>query len=183
MQANNDRPQSLRVASDAFEMNSMIPPQFTSDGADIAPPLSWSEPPDGTQGFAILVEDPDAPDPEAPTTTFAHWIVTGIPADVRSVPGGSELPEGAVLGTNDVGLRGWNGPNPPVGRHRYFFKVFALDVKIDAPGITRRELLGTMRGHVLAQGELIATYEKPREYRSEAKGAERRPSSHHRHRQ
>jgi Raf kinase inhibitor-like YbhB/YbcL family protein len=175
-----ERP-SLRVESKDFAMSAAIPPQFTGDGDDYAPSLSWSAGPEGTQGYAILVEDPDAPNPEAPTTTFAHWILTGLRADVTSTPGGHLIPEGAVSGTNDFGNRGWNGPRPQVGRHRYFFKVFALDVKIDAPGITRPELLGTMRGHILAQGELIGTYESPREHRSEALGGERRPSSHTRH--
>lgn len=174
-------PLTLRVESPDFAMNGSIPQQFTSDGDDVAPPLSWSDPPEGTKGFAILVEDPDAPNPEAPTTTFTHWIVTGIPATARSLPGGDRLPDGAVAGTNDVGNRGWNGPNPPVGRHRYFFKVYALDVELDAPGIRRLELLGTLKGHVLAEGELIGTYEKAHERRSAAKGGERRPPSHRHH--
>lgn len=174
----NERP-SLRVASAAFAMNSAIPEQFTADGADIAPPLSWGGAPEGTQGFAILVEDPDAPNPEAPTMTFTHWIVTGLPASVTSVEAGERLPERAVAGTNDFGNRGWNGPSPPVGRHRYFFKIYALDMVLDAPGITRPELLGTMKGHILAEGELIGTYEKPHERRSAEHGGERRPPSHH----
>ena len=169
----------LRVESEAFAMNGTIPQQFTADGADIAPPLAWGEPPEGTQGFAVLVEDPDAPNPEAPTTTIAHWIVTGIPATTRSLPGGDDLPERAVLGTNDHGNRAWNGPNPPIGRHRYFFRVYALDVVLDAPGIARRELLGTMKGHILAEGELIGTYERPHERRSAEQGGERRAPSHH----
>jgi Raf kinase inhibitor-like YbhB/YbcL family protein len=170
-------PPTLRVESPAFGMNAAIPQQFTSDGDDIAPPLAWSNPPAGTKGIAIIVEDPDAPNPAAPTTTFTHWIVTGIRPTTTSLPGG-RLPEGAVLGTNDWGNRAWQGPKPPIGRHRYFFKVFALDVALDAPGITREELLGTMKGHILAQGELIGTYEKPHERRSAAKGGERRPPGH-----
>jgi Raf kinase inhibitor-like YbhB/YbcL family protein len=128
---------SLRVVSAAFSPNSAIPPQFTADDEDIAPPLSWDGAPEGTRGFAILVEDPDAPNPEAPTTTFAHWIVTGLPASVTSIEAGERLPERAVAGTNDFGHRGWNGPNPPVGRHRYFFKVYALDMVLDAPADLR----------------------------------------------
>lgn len=181
MQPQRETPElpSLRVESSDIGMNGSIPIQYTADGADIPPPLSWSAGPEGTEGYAILVEDPDVPSPDAPTTTLAHWIVTGIPANVRSLPAGGILPDRAVHGTNDFGNRGWNGPDPEVGRHRYFFKVFALDVILDAPGITRKELLGTMRGHILAWGQLIGTYEKPREYRSEeTKGAERRPASH-----
>ena len=176
-QTTNDMP-ALRVESPAFGMNSSIPQQFTSDGDDVAPALSWSQPPAGTKSVAILVDDPDAPDPAAPKTTFTHWIVTGIRPNVTSLLGGDRLPDPAVAGTNDWGNRKWQGPNPPVGRHRYFFKVYALDIELDAPGITRDELLGTMNGHILAQGELIGTYEKPHERRSAAKAAERRSPSH-----
>src|SRR4051794_17456695 len=105
---------TLRVESSAFGMNGSIPMQFTSDGDDIAPPLSWSQPPTGTKSIAIIVEDPDAPNPDAPERTFTHWIVTGIPATTTELGGGSSLPDGAVLGVNDRGKRAWSGPNPPV---------------------------------------------------------------------
>jgi Raf kinase inhibitor-like YbhB/YbcL family protein len=170
---------SFRVESSAFARNSSIPQQFTADGDNIAPPLSWSGAPEGTQGFAVIVEDPEAINADARTTTFAHWIVTGIRAGVTSIDGA--LPDGAVAGTNDYGNLGWNGPNPTTGRHRYFFKVYALDIALDAPGITRPQLLGTMKGHILAQAELIGTYEKPRERSSEKRGTPRRSSSHRPH--
>ena len=170
--------QSLRVEASSFGMNDEIPIQHTADGDDVAPSLSWSKPPDGTKSIAIIVEDPDAPDPNAPTRTWTHWIVTGIPADVTQLDS-DRLPPGAVMGRNDWGNHAWGGPNPPIGRHRYFFKVYALDIALHAPNAMRDDLLGSIKNHVLAQGELIGTYEKPRERRSlETKGAERRPSSH-----
>jgi Raf kinase inhibitor-like YbhB/YbcL family protein len=108
-----------------------------------------------------------------------HWVVTGIPPTTTSIPAGGPLPPGAVEGTNDWGRRGWGGPNPPIGRHRYFFKVYALDIPIHAPGISKLELLAAMKGHILAQGELIGTYEKPRERRSAARGGERHTHGRH----
>ena len=101
-------------------------------------------------------------------------IVTGIPATTTEIAGDRPLPDGAVIGVNDWGKRAWGGPKPPVGRHRYFFKVYALDMHLDAPNTTRPELYAAMKGHILAQGELIGTYEQPAEHRSAAKqGAER----------
>lgn len=162
---------NLQVSSSAFGHGSSIPVQFTAEGDDVTPPLAWSPPPPGTKSIAVLVEDPDAPNPDAPTRTFVHWIVTGIPAVLTSIDGA--LPDGASAGTNDAGERGWSGPNPPIGRHRYFFRVFALDIELEAPGITKPELLAAIRGHVLAQGELIGTYERAPDFRSELHGAPR----------
>lgn len=171
-------PLKLRVESSAFGMNGSIPIQHTADGDDIAPPLSWSAPPARTKSIAIIVDDPDAPDPAAPERTWVHWVVTGIPPTTTSLRAGGLLPEGAVNGTNDWGKRAWSGPNPPVGRHRYFFKVYALDIAIHAPGISKLELLAAMKGHILEQGELIGTYEKPRERRSAEHGGERTTHGH-----
>jgi hypothetical protein len=168
----------LQVSSSAFGHGSSIPVQFTAEGDDIAPPLTWSPPPPGTKSVAILVEDPDAPNPDAPTRTFVHWIVTGIPAVVTTLDGG--LPDGASVGTNDAGERGWTGPNPPIGRHRYFFRVFALDIDLDSPGMTKPELLSAIKGHVLAQGELIGTYERAPDFRSEMHGRPRHDRGYHR---
>ena len=153
-------PHTLRVTSPAFGANGSIPPEFTSDGPDTAPPLSWNQPPPGTKSIAILVEDPDAPDPAAPKRTWVHWIVTGIPASVMSLGGDSDLPAGAVQGINDWGQRRWMGPNPPVGRHRYFFRVYALDIALGSTQMRKAELLSAIKGHILAQGELIGTYKK-----------------------
>jgi Raf kinase inhibitor-like YbhB/YbcL family protein len=171
-------PLTLRVESSAFGMNGSIPMEYTAEGADVAPPLSWSAPPPGTKAIAILVEDPDAPNPDAPTRTWVHWIVTGIPASVTEIDG-EALPGAAAVGTNDWGNAAWGGPNPPVGRQRYFFKLFALDIALRSPGMTKPELLAAIKGHILAQGELIGTYEKQREKRSAEKAAER--TTHGRH--
>jgi len=165
-------PLTLRVESSAFGMNGSIPVQFTCEGDDIAPPLSWGTPPDGTKSIAILVEDPDAPNPAAPERTFVHCVITGIPPTATSWRG-SQLPDGASFGTNDWGKRAWNGPCPPIGRHRYFFKVYALDISLDAPGLSKLELVAAIKGHILAQGELIGTYEKIHDKRSAEQGEER----------
>ncbi|HTR55803.1 MAG TPA: YbhB/YbcL family Raf kinase inhibitor-like protein [Kofleriaceae bacterium] len=151
------QPHELHVTSPSFRHGSAIPAEHTADGADLAPDLAWSKPPPGTQSFALLVDDPDAPDPAAPKRVFTHWIVTGIPAHVTALHGG-RLPPGASYGTNDYGRRAWAGPNPPIGRHRYFFRVWALDIPLHAPGITRLELYAAIKGHVLAHGELVGTY-------------------------
>ncbi len=177
-------PQSLHVESPAFGANGSIPVQYTADGGNTAPELTWGPVPAGTKSIAIMVEDPDVPDPAHAVSTFAHLIVTGLSPETRSLNPNDDLPAGAAFGSNDRGLRGWFGPRPPVGRHRYFFKVFALDTELAAPGIRRLDLLGAIKGHVLAQGELIGTYEHPREHRSEEEaGRERRPPGHERHRQ
>ncbi len=152
-------PQTLQVTSRAFGNGGSIPSEHTCEGADVAPDLQWSQPPPSAKSIALLVEDPDAPDPAAPTRTWVHWIVTGIAPTITQLQGG-RLPLGAVQGTNDWGRRTWGGPCPPIGRHRYFFKVFALDIALDAPGITKLELLAAMKGHVVAQGELVGTYQK-----------------------
>ena len=149
----------MQISSSAFGNGSAIPIEHTGEGHDVAPDLAWTPPPAGTQSVVVLVEDPDAPDPERPTTVFTHWIVTGIPPTVTQLRGG-RLPAGAVQGRNDFGKRSWGGPLPPVGRHRYFFKVYALDIPLEAPGITRFELLAAMKGHIIAQCELVGTYEK-----------------------
>ena len=145
----------LIVRSPAFGTNGIIPIEHAVEGFNVAPPLSWSTPPEGTRSIAIIVEDPDAPG-----RTFVHWIVVAIPPEVNSLPVGARLPEGAVHGSNDQGTLGWYGPNPPSGRHRYVFKVFALDNKPATPGMTKYDLYTALEGHVLAQGELIGTYER-----------------------
>ena len=159
METHTETHYDLRVKSPQFGDGSAIPIEHTCEGADVPPDLAWSPPPPGTQSVALVVEDPDAPDPERPTTVFTHWVVTGIAPTTTQLRGG-RLPAGAVQGTNDFGRRAWGGPCPPVGRHRCFFKIYALDIPLDAPGITRFELLVAMRGHILAQGELVGTYQK-----------------------
>jgi hypothetical protein len=149
----------LEVTSTAFSANAEIPQDHTCEGADAAPPLAWSGAPDGTKSFALIVDDPDAPDPAAPKRTWVHWVLASIPGNVTSLPGG-QPPAGIAVGTNDWGKQAWGGPCPPIGRHRYFFKVYALDAAIGSPGLKKAELLALMHGHVLARGELIGTYQK-----------------------
>jgi hypothetical protein len=130
----------------------------------VSPPLSWSGAPQGTKSFALIVDDPDAPDPKAPKMTYVHWVVHNIPAGTASLPEGatrSGLPAGAVQGLNDWKRVGYGGPCPPIGRHRYFHKLYALDT--DLPGLerpTKQQLLDAMKGHVLAEAQLVGTYQK-----------------------
>ena len=146
---------TITVSSPAFGTNGMIPIEYSAEGDNIAPPLRWTNIPEGTQSIAVIVEDPDAPQ-----RVFTHWIITGIAPHVSEIPAGGVLPAGAVDGKNDRGGLGWYGPNPPNGRHRYYFKVFALDINLDKGGLSKQELYSAMKGHVLAQGQLIGTYEK-----------------------
>lgn len=146
---------SLTVSSSAFTAGAAIPRVHTCQGTNIAPPLAWSGAPDRTQSFAIIVDDPDAP-----SGTWVHWVVAGIPASVTSLPAGGALPAGAVEGTNDFGKLGWGGPCPPSGTHHYHFKVYALDAGIGGRGMTKAQLLAAMQDHVLAIGELVGTYQK-----------------------
>jgi len=155
MKAHKDPTENtIVVRSSAFGMNGMIPIEFTQDGDNAAPPLEWSAVPDGTRSIAIICEDPDAP-----TRVFTHWIVVGIPPTVTRLDA-SHLPPEAALGLNDFGDRGWGGPKPPSGRHRYFFKLFALDINLDKPDLTKQALYAAMKGHILARGELVGTYER-----------------------
>lgn len=148
------RAKPLDVRSPAFSQNGAIPSEYTCDGAELSPPLSWSTVPTGTKSIAIFVDDPDAPKGK-----FTHWLVTGIPASTTSLDKGVALPEGAVASKNDKGLAGYAGPCPPAGRHRYVFRVYALDVAIPR-GVSRSELLNVVTRHVLATGQLVGTYQK-----------------------
>jgi hypothetical protein len=152
---------TFTVTSEAFAANANIPAAHTCEGEDLAPPLAWSGAPAATKSYALIVDDPDAPDPAAPKKTHVHWVITDIPASTTSLPLGGALPAGAANGTNDSGNATWNGPCPPIGRHRYFFKLYALDAEhLGKPGMKKPELLAAMAGHVLAKGELVGTYQK-----------------------
>jgi hypothetical protein len=139
----------MKITSTAFEPNELIPPKHTCDGADISPHLKIEDIPQGTKTLALIADDPDAP-----IGTFVHWVAWNIP------PG--DIDEGATdfaQGTNDFKKIGYNGPCPPSGTHRYFFKVYALDVELQLEeGTTKTELIDAMENHILAQGELIGTY-------------------------
>lgn len=156
---------TLVVESPAFGANGSIPIEFTCDGDNVPPPLAWRNVPGNTKSIAIICEDPDAP-----TRVFTHWIVVGIPStETRFDP--ASVPAGAEYGKNDHGTIGWYGPNPPNGRHRYVFKVFALDIKLDRPGLSKQELYSAMKGHILTRGEVVGTYEKLHSMRANMPGS------------
>lgn len=152
----------LELSSPAFGHNEQIPVRFTADGEEISPPLSWTELPEGTRSLALVCEDPDAPDPANPKRTFTHWVVFNIPPDVLELDTGAadRLPKGAVHGLNDRNDTGWAGPKPPIGEHRYFFKLYALDTELDLHQPTRDRLMRAMQGHALAKAELIGRYRR-----------------------
>jgi Raf kinase inhibitor-like YbhB/YbcL family protein len=148
---------SIQVSSPAFEPGGTIPRKYTGEGQDLSPPLAWSGLPGGTRELALVCDDPDAPT----SKPFVHWVVYKIPADLSGLPEGGA--RGALEGENDFGGTGYGGPMPPRGHgtHRYRFKVYALDAELGvAGGLTKDELLRAMEGHVLAQGELVGTYER-----------------------
>jgi len=153
---------SLR--SPSFEHQGTIPAKHTCQGGDVAPALAWSEPPAGTKSFALIVDDPDAPDPRAPKTTWVHWVIYNLPATARALAEGEtaeSLPSGAREGVNDWKRPGYRGPCPPIGRHRYFHKLYALDSDLpDLRQPSKAALEKAMQGHVLAEAQLIGTYEK-----------------------
>ena len=157
---------SLAMRSPAFSPLGAIPSRHTCDGEDLSPPLAWSDPPAGTKSFALIVDDPDAPDPKAPKTTWVHWVVYDLPAPTRELAegaGSDRLPEGARSGSNDWKRQGWGGPCPPIGRHRYFFKLYALDAPLGDLGAPAKAALErAMQGHVLGRAELVGTYERAR---------------------
>jgi len=154
----------LVLTSSAFTHQGSIPQQYTCQGRDISPHLSWSGAPEGTKGFVLIVDDPDAPDPAAPKRTWVHWVLYAIPPDASSLSEGitsPKLPVGTREGTNDWNRTGYGGPCPPIGRHRYFHKLYALDVELPDLGPARKgEVEKAMEGHVLAKAELIGTYQK-----------------------
>lgn len=154
----------MKLTSTAFAHEAEIPLLYTCEGRDLAPPLAWSGAPAGTRSFALIVDDPDAPDPAAPKMTWVHWVLYDLPASAHGLPeGGKPLPAGAREGLNDWKRTGYGGPCPPIGRHRYFFKLYALDTLLgDLATPTKAKLEQAMRGHVLAQAELIGTYQKKR---------------------
>lgn len=154
----------LTITSTAFAHGAAIPSRYTCDGDDRSPPLAWGGAPAGTRSFALLVLDPDAPDPKAPKRTWVHWVVYDLPADCAGLPEGTgpeQLPDGARQGLTDAKATGYHGPCPPVGRHRYFFHLYALDRMLEPAGVLDRAgLEGAMRGHVLEEAVVMGTYEK-----------------------
>lgn len=145
----------LSITSMSFRNEEPIPQRFTCDGVDLSPPLSWSGMPKGTRSFALICDDPDAP-----MGTWVHWVAFNIPATATGFMEG-KVPEGTILGVNSWGKPGYGGPCPPGGTHRYFFRLFALDTRLDLPRETSTEgLTKAMDGHVLAQVELMGKYSR-----------------------
>jgi Raf kinase inhibitor-like YbhB/YbcL family protein len=150
----------IKVTSSAFAEGGLIPAKYTCDGSDISPPLQWEAVPEGTKSIALISDDPDAP-----MGTWVHWVLFNLPAETRkleeNIPPDKTLPNGAKQGLSDFGRIGYGGPCPPSGTHRYFFKIYALDTKLDlAAGARKRELLKAMEGHILGQGQLIGKYKR-----------------------
>jgi Raf kinase inhibitor-like YbhB/YbcL family protein len=152
----------MKITSTAFEDGGAIPPEHTCEGADRSVPLAWTGVPDGTRSLALIVDDPDAPDPKAPKMVWVHWVLYNIPATAAGLEAAvSALPPGTREGLNDWRRAGYGGPCPPIGRHRYFHKLYALDVVLPELGqVTKDRLLGAMKGHVIAEATLIGTYQK-----------------------
>ena len=152
---------TLPMSSQAFREGDRIPTKYTCEGQDVSPPLAWSEPPAGTQSFALIVDDPDAPG-----GVFTHWVLFNIPSDSRelpeAVPAQPQLPSGALQGKTDFGRIGYGGPCPPPGHpHRYQFTLYTLDQLLDLKaGASKKQVLEAMQGHILAQGQLTGTFQR-----------------------
>ena len=146
------------LTSPAFAPNASILTKFTCEGTDVSPPLAWSDAPDGTKSFALVIDDPDAPDPAAPKSTWVHWVVFNLPPTLTSLPEGFTT---ATQGLNDWQRANYGGPCPPIGRHRYVHQLYALDVLLTGLSKpTKAELEKAIAGHVLAKAELVGTYQK-----------------------
>ena len=155
---------ALALTSAAFTQNGAIPKQYTCQGQDVSVPLAWKDLPKATKSLVLIVDDPDAPDPAAPQLTWVHWVVYNIPPHITGFKDGSkpgELPKGTLHGLNDWSRTDYGGPCPPIGRHRYFHKLYALDAMLpDLKRPTKAQLEKAMQGHIIEKFELIGTYEK-----------------------
>ena len=155
---------ALTLKSSAFSHNGAIPRRYTCQGEDVSVPLAWSGVPAGTKSLVLIVDDPDAPDPKAPRMTWVHWVLYNMPpsaAGVKEAIKPSELPKETLEGLNDWKRTGYGGPCPPIGRHRYFHKLYALDSLLPAmERPAKADLEQAMKGHILEQTELIGTYQK-----------------------
>ncbi len=153
---------TLTLISPAFSDNGAIPARYTCEGDDVSPPLTWSGAPPATRSFVLIVDDPDAPDPKAPRITWVHWVVYDLPATATGLRAGVEsLPGHAKAGLNDWKRSGYGGPCPPIGRHRYFHKLYALDKEIgELESPTKQDVVDAMQGHILDEAVLIGTYAK-----------------------
>jgi len=150
----------MEIKSTVFKEGMNIAPKHTCDNLDTSPPLEWAKVPSGTKSFALICDDPDAP-----AGTWVHWVLYNIPANLRELkenqPNTETLNNGAQQGKNDFGKFGYGGPCPPSGTHRYYFKIYALDTELNSnPGITKKELLKAMEGHILEEGQLMGRYKR-----------------------
>jgi Raf kinase inhibitor-like YbhB/YbcL family protein len=154
----------LSLSSPAFAPGGEIPALFTCEGGDLSPALDWTGVPEAAQSLVLIMDDPDAPDPAAPRMTWVHWVLYNLPPPTRGLPEGvaaKDLPAGTKQGTNDWKRTGYGGPCPPIGRHRYFHKLYALDTVLpDLGAAPKVRVEAAMKGHVIAQAELIGTYQK-----------------------
>jgi Raf kinase inhibitor-like YbhB/YbcL family protein len=157
---------SLTLTSSAFRHNGEIPARYTCDGGNVSPPLSWSGVPGGAKSLVLIVDDPDAPDPKAPKMTWVHWVLYNIPPNATGLAEGlapKDLPKGTLEGSNDWKRTGYGGPCPPIGRHRYFHKLYALDTVLpDLGHPTKAAVERAIQGHTIAQVELIGGYARMR---------------------
>lgn len=162
--AEGERDMSLILTSPDFNHQGEIPRSFTCDGDDTSPALSWSGLPQNTRSLVLIVDDPDAPDPAAPKMTWVHWLLYNIPPTVTDLPKAvvtSALPVGTKEGKNDWKRTGYGGPCPPIGRHRYFHKLYALDIELpDLHEPDKAALEQAMQGHIIGQAELVGTYQR-----------------------
>jgi len=152
----------VKLTSSAFAENQSIPKVYTCEGKDISPPLSWSGLPEKAKSLALIVDDPDAPDPAAPKLTWVHWVLYNIPASATGLgEGASALPKGTLEGKNNWQRTGYGGPCPPIGRHRYFHKLYALDTVLpDLSQPDKKALEKAIQGHIIAEAQLVGTYQK-----------------------
>ncbi|MHB1095578.1 MAG: YbhB/YbcL family Raf kinase inhibitor-like protein [Gemmatimonadaceae bacterium] len=155
----------MEIFSASFVHGGAIPARHTCDGANTSPPLSWSGVPSGTRSLTLIVDDPDAPDPAAPKRVWVHWVLYNIPPAVTALAEGgarSPVPSGAREGLNDGDELGYDGPCPPIGRHRYFHTLYALDTTLPelGPKAQRRDVDEAMTGHILAAAQIMGTYQR-----------------------
>jgi Raf kinase inhibitor-like YbhB/YbcL family protein len=153
---------TFKLTSTVFPQGGEIPAKYTCEGQDVSPPLAWTGVPPNAKSLVLIVDDPDAPDPAAPKMTWVHWVLYNIPPGAGSLPeGAKQLPPGTLQGLNDWKRTGYGGPCPPIGRHRYFFKLYALEAVLPNLGqVPKAKLEAAMKPHVIAHAELIGTYQK-----------------------
>jgi Raf kinase inhibitor-like YbhB/YbcL family protein len=153
---------ALQITSPAFSDGGEIPSKYTCEGDDVSPPLAFAGVPAGTRSLVLIVDDPDAPDPKAPKRTYVHWVLFDLPPDTSEIAEGmAALPGGTKCGLNDWKRPDYGGPCPPIGRHRYFFKLYAVDARLEGlSAATKADVLAAMQGHVLGEAQMVGTYQK-----------------------